>query len=327
MASVRKHGGKWQVQVRRQGRQVTRSFTTKADADTWARIQELGFERSGLPPDPKVLRSLTLANLLERYRAEVTPYKRSAAHERNRISRLLCSEVAACRLDCLGPADFKVFRDQRLQTVGPQAVRHDLNLLGHVLRIASEEWEIPLPVNPVTRVQKPKVPHGRERRLKPGEWEALQLSANHPGQPGYLPGLLTVAIETALRKGELLATTRADVDFQTSLLQVRQSKNGTPRTVPISPAAAMALRQQGEHSNRLFPVSVAALRFHWDRLLQRAGIADLHFHDLRHEAVSRLFERGLSVPEVALISGHKDPRQLFRYTHPRASDIARKLSK
>ena len=63
----------------------------------------------------------------------------------------------------------------------------------------------------------------------------------------------------------------------------------------------------------------------WQRLVRRANIQDLHFHDLRHEAVSRFFEMGLTVPEVALISGHRDARMLFRYTHLRAEDIVAKL--
>ncbi|MDA0341679.1 MAG: tyrosine-type recombinase/integrase [Proteobacteria bacterium] len=72
-------------------------------------------------------------------------------------------------------------------------------------------------------------------------------------------------------------------------------------------------------------MSPNAVRLSWGRLTHRAGIEDLHFHDLRHEAISRFFEMGLSVPEVALISGHRDPRMLFRYTHLRAEDVARKL--
>ncbi len=75
----------------------------------------------------------------------------------------------------------------------------------------------------------------------------------------------------------------------------------------------------------VFGVTESGLRYHWKRLTRRAGIEDLHFHDLRHEAISRFFEKGLSVAEVALISGHKDVRQLFRYTHLRAEDVAKKL--
>lgn len=135
MANVRRHWSKWQVQIRRQGRQLTRSFVSKGDADTWARMQESRFDRADLPPDPRALRNVTLGDLLRRYRDEVTPRKRSAPHERNRIGRLLRHDLSSRSLDRLSSADFKLFRDERLGSVGPQAVRHDLNLLGHVLRI------------------------------------------------------------------------------------------------------------------------------------------------------------------------------------------------
>ena len=76
---------------------------------------------------------------------------------------------------------------------------------------------------------------------------------------------------------------------------------------------------------RVFPISANAFRLAWDRLRERAGVTDLHFHDLRHEAISRFFEKGLNVPEVALISGHRDPRMLFRYTHPLREQIRLKI--
>jgi integrase len=90
-------------------------------------------------------------------------------------------------------------------------------------------------------------------------------------------------------------------------------------------AATRVLEEWSSSSEQIFPVTDVAVRQAWDRLVKRAGITNLHFHDLRHEAISRFFEMGLSVPEVALISGHKDPRMLFRYTHLRAEDVVRKL--
>ena len=102
-----------------------------------------------------------------------------------------------------------------------------------------------------------------------------------------------------------------------------------PRTIPLSFEARrviveLAIAWAG--TERIFPTRAEAVKLAWKRLTKRAKIADLHFHDLRHEAVSQFFERGLSIPEVALISGHKDPRMLFRYTHLKAEDVARKLN-
>ena len=326
MATIRYHGKKWQVQVRRQGHKLNRSFASRADAEAWARMQESRIDRAELPPDRRALRSLSLRDLLTRYEACVTPQKRSARHERNRIARLLRHPIAARTLDTLTASHIAAFRDERLTTIGNQAVLHDLHLLNHVLQTAILEWSIPLPVNPVARVAKPRMPQARQRRLRQGEFEALHGLASEPDQPAYLPNLIRVAVETGMRKGELLSLGWENIHYEERLAHIGRTKNGLPRSVPLSTTALDAIHaQSGVHPERVFPVSVAALRFHWDRLLAVAGITDLHFHDLRHEAISRLFEMGLSVPEVALVSGHLDPRQLFRYTHPRATDIALKL--
>ena len=129
-----------------------------------------------------------------------------------------------------------------------------------------------------------------------------------------------------MRRGELVNILWEDIDFARRTLHIPHTKNGHPRTIPLSPRAIDILRQlHGSNEARVFPMSPNAVRLAWQRLTKRAGIEDLHFHDLRHEAISRFFEMGLSVPEVALISGHRDYRMLFRYTHLRAEDVAAKL--
>jgi integrase len=85
-------------------------------------------------------------------------------------------------------------------------------------------------------------------------------------------------------------------------------------------------RQRELKTSSPFPVTPNALRMAWDRLIRRTSITNLRFHDLRHEAISRFFEMGLSMPEVALISGHKDPRMLFRYTHLDPERVIAKLA-
>jgi integrase len=207
-----------------------------------------------------------------------------------------------------------------------QAVRHDLNVIGHLLRTAIREWAIPLPSNPMDNVVKPAMPRARTRRLAKGELVALQDAADEAGLQPAVP-LLRFAVETGMRRAELLSVTWSQVDFGKRTLHIPETKNGHPRTIPSSKEATAILRdiyQDGR--DRAFPFTAAWVRFAWDKLTRLAGIADLHFHDLRHEAISRFFERGLSVPEVALISGHRDVRQLFRYTHLRAEDVAKKLA-
>ncbi len=110
-------------------------------------------------------------------------------------------------------------------------------------------------------------------------------------------------------------------------IRILKTKNGHPRTIPLTPKAVEILSSMARTEERVFPVTPNAVRLAWERLRRRAGLEDLRLHDLRHEAVSRFFEYGLTVPEVALISGHRDPRMLSRYTHLRPEKVAEKLAK
>ncbi|GGF07586.1 hypothetical protein GCM10007285_39370 [Stappia taiwanensis] len=129
-----------------------------------------------------------------------------------------------------------------------------------------------------------------------------------------------------MRRGEILGLVWENIDLKARTAAIHQTKNGHARTVPLSAAAVAILNTFHSRSGAVFPISANALRLSWERVKERAQLRDLRFHDLRHEAVSRFFELGLSVPEVALISGHRDPRMLFRYTHPKPTDIAKKLA-
>ena len=141
----------------------------------------------------------------------------------------------------------------------------------------------------------------------------------------WLEPLIILAIQTGMRRGELLGIQTADLDFEARTLHIPVTKNGHPRTIPLTEKASAVLKASISDSDRIFPPSANAFRLAWERLKRRVGIEDLRFHDLRHEAISRFFEMGLSVPEVALISGHRDYRMLFRYTHLRAEDVVKKL--
>ena len=326
MASFRKRNGRWQVQVRRKGSpSVSRTFQSKADARVWARMMEAKIDADELPTNHRDLKTITLAKLIIRYRDEVTPVKRSATQETYRLNRLLKQKISLVSLDRLSGKEFSKFRDDRLGEVGPQAVRHELNVLAHILRIAVREWGIPLPKNPVDEIRKPIPPKSRDRRLDKDEWEKIVEVCAATSAICLLP-LITVAVETAMRRMELLRLDWSQLDLEARTLHLLETKNGSPRTIPLTTRAVQLFRQLApKESGIVFDVTESDLRYHWQRLTRRAGIEDLHFHDLRHEAISRFFEKGLSVAEVALISGHKDVRQLFRYTHLRAEDVARKL--
>ena len=134
-----------------------------------------------------------------------------------------------------------------------------------------------------------------------------------------LKAIIELAIETGMRRGEILKIERHHLKDRTLIIPL--TKNGHSREIPLTSKAINILYD----SNLPFPMTPNALKLAWSRLKKKGTIKDLHFHDLRHEAISRFFEKGLSIPEVALISGHKDVRMLFRYTHLKAEDILRKL--
>jgi integrase len=327
MSTIRKRGDKWQVQVRRRGlSQLTRSFPSRADALAWARSTEAKLDRADLPLNVRDLRSLTLGDLFDRYEREVTPSKKCAPIEMVRLATFRRMGLARIALDRAGPEVFSRFRDERLKTVGHEAIRRDLATLQHICETARKEWGIPLTRNPVAEVRKPPPSPARTRRLREGEWEQLQAALSKTRNK-LLGQLLSCAVATGMRRGEMLAARWQDLDLKRRLLLLPSTKNGHPRHVPLSDKALASLEAcRGLDPTRIFPIAPNAVRLAWDRLTKRAGIDDLHFHDLRHEAISRFFELGLTVPEVASISGHRDPRMLFRYAHADPALLAEKLS-
>ena len=209
------------------------------------------------------------------------------------------------------PSIFASFRDKRLSD-GVRACQYDLVLLRHAWNMARIEWGWPIGDNPLTLIRMPKNNPPRERRLRLGEYELLKSKAQG-SRASYLWPVIEVAIETAMRRGEILGLEWENIDWINKRALLPLTKNGCPRWVPLSKKVIAILRQVPRSSNLVFPVSDVAFRQAWDRLRKRAQIYDLTFHDLRHEALSKKFEDGLSIPQVMSISGHKTASQLFRY--------------
>jgi len=167
----------------------------------------------------------------------------------------------------------------------------------------------------------------RQRRLNKGEYERLEQASNLTLNP-HIWAIIVFALETGMRRGEILGLTWDNISLEQQLAYLPLTKNGTSREVPLSTKAVDVLRGQRSRQDTPTPflVNANAFRLAWERLRKRADFYDLRFHDLRHEAISRFFEMGLSIPDVALISGHKDAKMLFRYTHLKAGNIIAKLS-
>lgn len=327
MASFRKRYGLWQVQVRRKGYQpISKSFVLKADAETWGRQTEADLDKHFLPVDRKAVEQLTLACLIERYANEISPHKRSHAQEKLRLNWLLKLDIAKLSLIQITPKVMANYRDKRLKVVRGSTVKRELVILGHIFEVARREWLIPITLNPVAIIKKPPTPEGRQRRISPEELHSLTEACKR-FKGTTMDKLVFFAIETGMRRSELTGLTWENVNLAKRTLLLPLTKNGSSRIVPLSGKAIEILHAiKPQKTGSVFGLSNDAVKCGWFRLMQWSRIKDLHFHDLRHEAVSRFFEKGLSVPEVALISGHKDYRMLMRYTHLRAEDVAVKLN-
>ncbi len=324
MATIRKRSGKYHAQIRKTGYQpLTKTFSSLTTAKRWASTTEADMERNlhVVIPD-----NTTVGGLLDRYEEEVSPLHKSHKVEKYR-SQTLRKYLGDKRVYALLPSVVCKYRDQRLKTVSPASLKRELVILRSVLNTAIKEWGINLQSNPVSMVSLPKIGNGRDRRLEAGEEEKL-LSVT-----GELKRIIIVALETGMRRGEILNIKRSHIDFVRQTLLIPLTKTDTHRTIPLSSRAIEALREQLRGSENIIPIEETTLFSYtarglsgaFLRLCRRYKLDNLHFHDLRHEATSRFFEKGLNPVEVATITGHKDTRMLMRYTHLRAEDLVKRL--
>ena len=322
MGSIRKRNDKFQAQVRREGvSPISKTFSVKKDAVVWVRGLEARIDAG----ETHVVapKAITLGNLLKRYSEEITPLKKGRDPELRRLKRLLRDNISSTPLSKLSGPKLVTFRDRRMGD-GIRAAQYDLVLIRHCLNIARKEWGVSLPSNPVNDIRVPNGIRHRERRLEEGEYEKLKVAAESCRNLLLWP-VIEFALATAMRRSEILSLEWSNIDLGTGIATLPNTKNGKHRRVPLSPSALETLKQLPHKADQAFKTTDYAIRQGWDRLVRRAGIENLKFHDLRHEAISLLFEHGLNLPEVSLISGHRDPRMLFRYTHLRADDIKDKL--
>lgn len=326
MATVSKRVSGYQVQIRRRGfPAVSRMFKTKRDAEAWARQLEGEMDR-GIYLDRTEAENTTLGELLTRYKNEVTPHKKSSYSESKRIERMVRDEsICQYKTTALTSKLLAVYRDKRLGFVSGSTVNRDLSVISHALNTATKEWGFNL-ANPITLLRKPKENPARERRLRDGEEQRLLNEIDAKTNNQWLKAVVIFAIETCMRRGEILSLTWENVDLQRRVARLLDTKNGEGRSVPLTQkATALLLGLPRSIDGRVFPTTAEAVKLAFGRALERAGINDLRFHDLRHEAVSRMFEKGLNMMEVATISGHKTLQMLKRYTHMTNDRLLAKL--
>jgi len=324
MASFRKRGDKWQARVHRKDHSpVVKSFNTKADAVKWARHTESQLDLGTLAPK-KAMPPLT--RIVDRYLAEVTPTKKGAAQELNRGRQIASTSLGSMQLDKITSEVVSRYRDGRLREVSNNTVRLELAFISVVFEQCAKEWGFKVS-NPVKQIRTPKPGKPRQRRLRPGEEEVL-LAACAASSTTYLHSLVVLAIETGMRFGELVSITWGNVDLSARTVHRPDTKNGHPRTVPLSARARRAIRTvPSGYEGRVFMGKPGSIRAAFGAALKRSGVgSDLRFHDLRHEAVTRLFEKGLNPIEVGMISGHRSMSMLQRYTHLGPKELLMKLN-
>jgi integrase len=349
MATITKRwSGRWKAIVRRKGWPTTvKTFRVKRDAEDWARNVEDEMSR-GVFVSRRAAESTTLKEALDLYLREITPTKKGAdamCREPGR-AKPLKKHLGDYALTAINPKILADYRDLRLNTVSKRTgrplsastVRLELALLSNLYTVAIREWGLGLIANPVAAIRKPSPGQGRNRRLSWSEAKRLLKACDRHSNP-MLGWAVRVALYTAMRQGEILSLTLDQVDLQRRIVRLNVTKNGNARTVPLSGRAARVLRQAIAHPVRPKGVDLIfygepgkdkkrrpyAISKVWSNTLQRAAISDLRFHDLRHEAVSRLVEKGLSDQEVAAISGHRSMQMLRGHTHLRAEDLVEKL--
>lgn len=341
MATIRKRSGNWTVSIRKKGYDpLYGTFDTKAEAEAWAAEIESSMRKRSFI-DTSAADQNTLRDILERYSKEISTTKKGVVQEQSKIKMICKHDIVDKTLSTLTSSDVAGYRDDRLKgygevkKVGEKTTREELNLINHALKIANAEWHITLPRgNPAADVRKPSGSKGkRDRRLKLNknkkrcEYSRLILSAKKIDNK--IESAIILAIETAMRRTELATLTWSNVNLRKRIAYLDETKNGDSRDVPLSTTAVNLLKELKKQNKDLDQTVLAMspdfITHTFIKVCKDANIVDFHWHDLRHEATSRLFELGLNEMEVSTITGHKTLQMLKRYTHLKASDLVKKL--
>jgi integrase len=327
MASITKRNGRWQAKIRKKGmRPITKSFLMYEDAERWGRKTESELERGVYVEDADEARTTTVTEAAHRFEIEHLDRLKHGKREKNRLASILqATRWGSISLANLKSKDVAAYvRKREAAGCKPDTIRLDLALISKLYKHARTEWSLVSLKNPVDAVRRPSLRStARDRRLEEGEEEALLEAA----KPDLKPVIL-FALETAMRREEIATLTWPHIDIKKRTAHLPKTKNGEARTVPLTSRALEILQSIPRRIDNgpIFRLTKDQITDKMRSTVKRAGIEDLRFHDLRHEATSRFFERGtLDMMEIATITGHKTMHMLRRYTHLRAEDLAQKL--
>jgi len=363
MAAITARSGKYQVRIRRDGYStVTKTFTRKADAQRWARSVEADMEAGrwqgvavpvrglGAPvvAQAEVAKAPTLADAIAAFQKD-RGARLKGARSYAYVYAVIAAEPFAVRpLEDLTAQDLSAWRERLLKERKPGSVVRQMAMLSSVLAwcVVDRGW---LTENPMRRVRRPQRFDTRTRTLTDDELAYLLRGADLNLARWHGLALRLLAI-SAMRRGELFATTVADVDTGSSVLHLRETKNGHARSVPLAPEALACVVEladlaQAEGRARLLPVghvgtistaftvAVGRALALYARDCAAAGrapapgfLADLRLHDLRHHAVTTWARAGLSLAELMMVSGHRSVAMVQRYTHLQPAAVSLKLA-
>lgn len=326
MATFRKlPSGKWEAAVSVGGRRKSKTYPTKTKARSWASETELQFSRG-----EGVVGNHTFTELFRRYASAVSSSKKGARWETIRLNRFETYPMARLKLTNVRREDIEQWIDLRLgEGIKTSTVNRDLNLLSHCLTQA-RRWRW-MAHNPMKDLKRPKNPRHRERLISKCEIEVILEGAGYSEdfpvgtqkQKTALAFLL--AIETAMRVGELCNLHYHHIDFEQRTAFLAETKSGHPRMVPLSTEAIRLLRRLPEVEEGLvFGMTSSTLSACFKRIVTDSGIKGLTFHDTRHEAITRLAKK-LDVLDLARAVGHKNIGQLMTYYNPSIEELAKLL--
>lgn len=333
MASIIQVAGKWRAQVRRRGHPPqTRTFTSKALAERWARQVESAIDK-GEFKDPRDMTKTTVSDLIARYRREQA------------------KEIGRSKSDCLkqiekrigkrpiGDVNIDLMVDYaRNRGTGPVTWGMEFAYLGKILRVAKAVWGFPIQGDPTNEARTALGMLGlagrsKERTRRPTQEELDRLCEyfrSRKSQKVPMWDLIPFAVATAMRLGEIVGLRWEDVNEKDKTVVIRDRKDpklkkGNNQVVPLLHDAWEILQRQPKLENepRIFPFSANTVPTIFPRACQALGIEDLRFHDLRHEGASRLFEMGYQIQEVAVFTGHRNWNQLRRYTQIKPASLHR----
>ena len=334
MATIRKRGKTWRVEIKLAGRRLSATWGSKGAAQKWAIQQEaeiLAGKHGQIIPQ-------SVAKALTKYSEEVSPSKRGARWEQVRLTKLSGGSKDArgalpfrgMELADVRPADIARWRDAAIAGgQAPASVRREMVLLRSVFERCRREWGW-LAANPMTGVHYPAHGVARDRRVSDDEIGKLLLACNGGDDELAVRSSQRVAIavqwavETGMRAGEIVGLTWPDIDVEARAARLPVTKNGASRQVPLSKAAVRLLDFLPREKGPAFGLTSGVLDVLFRRARDKAGLPDLHFHDLRHEAITRL-ARKLDVLDLARMIGHKDLKSLQTYYNATPAEIAARL--